>query len=358
VIDDPRSVAAYDYELPDELIAREPAAQRDASRLLDASNGGFDDRRFAELPALLRPGDVLVINETQVVRARLRAQLDDGADVEVLLLRPQRHARFDPLAGDWLVLGRPGRKLQRGTRLRFGDAAGATVTDVLPDGPRTIRFDAGTDVAQLMTERGEVPLPPYVGAGDDARAARYQTIFARVPGSIAAPTASLHFTEAVFAGLRERGVVVVGLVLDVGIGTFRPLQSETLDGHVMHSERYDIPAATAAAVRDAQRDGRRVVAAGTTVMRALEASATDDGTISAGEAETSLFITPGFPFRVVDLLLTNFHLPRSTLLVLVSAFAGQAFTRDLYRTAIARRYRFFSFGDAMLIPRALPERVV
>jgi S-adenosylmethionine:tRNA ribosyltransferase-isomerase len=354
VTDDPRSVAAYDYELPDDLIAREPAQQRDASRLLDASHGSFDDRRFAELPALLRPGDVLVVNETQVVRARLRALLDDGAEVEVLLLRPQFQARFDPAARDWLALARPGRKLQPGTRLRFGDAAGATVTDVLADGPRAIRFDADTDVGQLMAQRGEVPLPPYVGAGDEARADRYQTIFARVPGSIAAPTASLHFTDDVFAALRERGVIVVPLVLDVGIGTFRPLQSTTLDDHTMHAERYEIPAATAAAVHDAQRDGRRIVAAGTTVMRALEASAAAAGAVAAGEAETSIFITPGFPFRVVDLLLTNFHLPRSTLLVLVSAFAGHAFIHDLYRTAIARRYRFFSFGDAMLITRARP----
>ncbi len=351
--DDARSVAAYDYELPDELIAREPAQQRDASRLLDASHGSFDDRRFAEFPELLDPGDVLVVNETQVVRARLRARLADDAEVEVLLLRPQRHARFDPAARDWLVLARPGRKLQLGTRLLFGDAASATVTDVLADGPRVIRFDEGTNVAQLMDQRGEVPLPPYVGAGDDARDARYQTIFARVPGSIAAPTASLHFTDEVFARLRARGVIVVPLVLDVGIGTFRPLQSETLDDHVMHAERYEIPATTAVAVRDAQRDGRRIVAAGTTVMRALEASAAA-GPIAAGEAETSLFITPGFPFRVVDLLLTNFHLPRSTLLVLVSAFAGHTFIRDLYQTAIVRRYRFFSFGDAMLLRRAPP----
>ncbi len=335
--DDARSVAAYDYELPDELIAREPAQQRDASRLLDASHGSFDDRRFAEFPELLDPGDVLVVNETQVVRARLRARLADDAEVEVLLLRPQRHARFDPAARDWLVLARPGRKLQLGTRLLFGDAASATVTDVLADGPRVIRFDEGTNVAQLMDQRGEVPLPPYVGAGDDARDARYQTIFARVPGSIAAPTASLHFTDEVFARLRARGIIVVPLVLDVGIGTFRPLQSETLDDHVMHAERY----------------GRRIVAAGTTVMRALEASAAA-GPIAAGEAETSLFITPGFPFRVVDLLLTNFHLPRSTLLVLVSAFAGHTFIRDLYQTAIVRRYRFFSFGDAMLLRRAPP----
>ncbi len=349
--DDPRSVAAYDYELPDELIARQPARERDASRLLDASHGAFDDRRFAELPELLDAGDVLVVNETQVVRARLRARLPDDAAVEVLLLRPQLQARFDPAASDWLVLARPGRKLQIGTRIRFDDVATATVTEVLADGPRVIRFDPGTDVAQLMAEHGELPLPPYVGEGDDARAARYQTIFARVPGSIAAPTASLHFTDDVFARLRARGVVVVPLVLDVGIGTFRPLQSATLDEHVMHAERYEIPAATAAAVRDAQRDGRRIVAAGTTVMRALEAAAAA-GPIAAGEAETSLFITPGFPFRVVDLLLTNFHLPRSTLLVLVSAFAGHAFIRDLYATAIARRYRFFSFGDAMLLPRS------
>lgn len=346
----PRDVAAYDYALPEHAIARAPAAERDASQLLVVRNGSFEDRRFAELPALLQPGDVLAINETRVLRARLPARHETGGPVELLLLRPHARAGYDPAARDWLVLARPARKLRVGTRVHVGDT-GATVVEVLSDGPRVVRFDCGVDVGALMERYGEVPLPPYVGPGDAARDARYQTVFARVPGSVAAPTASLHFTDAVFDGLRARGVVVVPLVLDVGMGTFRPMQGTTIDQHVMHAERYAIPAATAAALAAARSDGRRIVAAGTTVLRALEAAARGDGTVRAGEAETDLFVTPGFPFRVVDLLLTNFHLPRSTLLVLVAAFAGYSEVRDSYRIAIERGYRFFSFGDAMLVAR-------
>jgi S-adenosylmethionine:tRNA ribosyltransferase-isomerase len=347
---DVRDVRAYDYALPEELIARTPLPQRDAARLLVVRDGTYEDRSFTELPALLRAGDVLAINETRVVRARLPARRLTGGRVELLLLRPRGRAGFDPTARDWLALAYPGRKLQPGTQLRVGDT-GATILEALPDGPRVVRFDEGTDVADLMERFGEVPLPPYVGPGDAARAARYQTIFARVPGSVAAPTASLHFTEEVLRALRARGVIIVPLVLDVGIGTFRPMAGTRIDEHIMHAERYAIPAATAAVLAAAQRDGRRIVAAGTTVLRALEAAALCDGTPAAGEAETDLFVTPGFPFRVVDLLVTNFHLPRSTLLVLVAAFAGYDEIRGAYRAAIERGYRFFSFGDAMLVAR-------
>jgi len=347
---DVRDVRAYDYALPDELIAREPLPQRDASRLLVVHDGMYDDRRFADLPALLRAGDVLAINETRVVRARLPARRASGGRVELLLLRPRERAGFDPSARDWLALAHPGRKLRPGTQLRVGDT-GATIVEALPDGPRVVRFDAGTDIGSLMERFGEVPLPPYVGPGDAARDARYQTIFARVPGSVAAPTASLHFTDDVFAALRARGVIIVPLVLDVGVATFRPMAGTRIDEHVMHAERYAIPPATAAALAAAQREGRRIVAAGTTVLRALEAAALDDGAPAAGEGETDLFVTPGFPFRVVDLLVTNFQLPRSTLLVLVAACAGYDEVRGAYRAAIERGYRFFSFGDAMLVAR-------
>lgn len=301
---------------------------------------------------------MLVLNETRVVRARLRAVREHGGGAELLLLRPRDRAAFDPAAREWLALVKPGRKLRAGARLRIGDA-GASVVEVLADGPRVVRFDDGVDVGALLETHGEVPLPPYVaqhaaaGAMDDAaRAARYQTVFARVPGSVAAPTASLHFTGAVLDALRARGVVLVPLVLDVGIGTFRPMAGATIDEHVMHAERYAIPAATAAAIAAARRDGRRVVAAGTTVLRALEGAALRDGEVRAGEDETDLFVTPGFRFRVVDALLTNFHLPRSTLLVLVCAFAGYDRVRRAYRAAIAEKYRFFSFGDAMFVERA------
>jgi len=295
-----------------------------------------------------------VLNETQVVRARLRAERENGARAELLLLRPRAQAAFDPAAREWLALVRPGRKLRAGARLRIGDA-GATIVEVLADGPRVVRFDDDVDVGMLLEERGEVPLPPYVGAGvgdDDWRAARYQTVFARVRGSVAAPTASLHFTDAVLSAVRARGVVTVPLVLDVGIGTFRPMSGASVDDHVMHAERYAIPAETAAAIAAARREGRRVIAAGTTVLRALEGAARRTGSVPAGEGETDLFVTPGFEFRVVDALLTNFHLPRSTLLVLVAAFAGYGRVRSAYQEAIVQHYRFFSFGDAMFVERA------
>jgi S-adenosylmethionine:tRNA ribosyltransferase-isomerase len=350
--DDPRATAAYDYAIPDALIAREPAARREAARLLVVGAGDLlEDRTFADFPALLRAGDVLAINETRVVRARLHAIRDSGGGgAELLLLRPRAQAAFDPSAREWLALVRPGRKLRAGVRLHVG-AAGATIIEVLADGPRVVRFDDGVDVGALLEAHGELPLPPYVGAGDDARAERYQTVFARVPGSVAAPTASLHFTHDVLAAIRARGVVVAPLVLDVGIGTFRPMTGATVDEHVIHAERYAIPGATAEAIAAAKREGRRVIAAGTTVLRALEGAALHRGAVVAGEGETDLFVTPGFDFRVVDALLTNFHLPRSTLLVLVSAFAGYARVRRAYAQAIERQYRFFSFGDAMFVQR-------
>jgi S-adenosylmethionine:tRNA ribosyltransferase-isomerase len=343
--------------LPDALIAHEPAPERDASRLLVVGpDGSFEHRTFAAFPDVLRAGDVLVVNETRVVRARLHARREGGAGAELLLLRPRAAGPFDPNAREWLALVRPGRKLRPGARLFVGEH-GATIVGMLPDGPRIVRFDDGVDVAALFESHGELPLPPYVvlrqAQGDKGAmlSERYQTVFARVPGSVAAPTASLHFTDALFAAIRARGVTVVPLVLDVGIGTFRPMSGATIDEHVMHAERYAIPAETAAAVVAARREGRRVVAAGTTVLRALEGATLQGGELVAGEGETDLFVTPGFRFRVVDALLTNFHLPRSTLLVLVAAFAGYARTRGAYAEAIAQSYRFYSFGDAMFVER-------
>ena len=322
--------------------------------LVLGSDGVVTHRRFSDFAALLRSGDALVVNETRVVRARLHALREGGGQAELLLLRPRAPGGFDPSAREWLALVRPGRKLRAGARLTVGEAS-ATIVDVLPDGPRVVRFDDGIDVGALLERHGEMPLPPYIAprprGAHDARAERYQTVFARVPGSVAAPTASLHFTGELLSALRARGVTIVPLVLDVGIGTFRPMQGATIDEHVMHAERYVIPAETAEAIAGAQHDGRRVVAAGTTVLRALEGAALRDGTVHAGEGETDLFVTPGFPFRVVDALLTNFHLPRSTLLVLVAAFAGYEPIRQAYEAAIEREYRFFSFGDAMFVER-------
>jgi S-adenosylmethionine:tRNA ribosyltransferase-isomerase len=345
-----RETASYDYALPEELIAREPASQRDASRLLVvAPDGSLHDRIFTEFPALLQPGDVLVINETRVIPARLHGHRPGGGAMEALLLRP-RSGEFTYAAREWFALVRPGRRLGIGVRVRFGSAE-ATIVDVLEDGPRVLRFDDGVDIAALLAAHGEVPLPPYVGAGDAARDARYQTVFARVPGSVAAPTASLHFTPQTLAAIVERGVTIAPLTLDVGIGTFRPLATASLDAHVMHAERYAIPPQTVAAIAAARARGGRIVAAGTTVVRALEGSASKHGEVVAGSDETSLFITPGFSFHVVDALLTNFHLPCSTLLVLVATFAGYDITRRAYAEAVARRYHFFSFGDAMFVQR-------
>ncbi len=305
-----------------------------------------EDRTFAAFPELLHAGDVLVLNETRVIPARLRFTRPGGGSGEVLLLRPADRDAFAFDAREWYALVRPAKRFPPGTRIAF-DGAEAEVAAVASDGLRVLRFGPDVDLAALLERAGEVPLPPYVGSGDRARAERYQTVFARVPGSVAAPTASLHFTEDVLAAIAARGVEIVRLTLDVGIGTFRPMKPGPLAAHVMHGERYAIPAATAAAVNRARDEGRRVVAAGTTVVRALEGSARTDGRVHAGAAETDLFITPGFRFRVVDALLTNFHLPQSTLLVLVAAFIGYDRMQSAYAAAIERAYRFFSFGDAM-----------
>ncbi len=346
-----RRVDAYRYDLPPELIARAPAEPADASRLLVVGDGPLRELPFRGFASLLRAGDVLAINETRVIRARLHgAREPGGGAAEILLLRPSGGGAFDPAAPLWDALVRPGRRLRAGARVRFGDDGFAQVVEVGEGGLRRVRFEVGVAFEELLERHGELPLPPYVGPGDAARAARYQTMFARVAGSVAAPTASLHFTPRVVASLRERGVEIVPLVLDVGLGTFRPMEGETIDAHRMHAERYAIPGETAERVNAAKAEGRRVVAAGTTVLRALEASALEHGgRIAEGEAETELFVSPGFRFAVVDALLTNFHLPASTLLVLVAAFAGYERTLAAYRHAIGERFRFYSFGDAMFV---------
>jgi S-adenosylmethionine:tRNA ribosyltransferase-isomerase len=353
-----RRVETYRYALPDDLIAKTPAEPADSARLMVVAGDALEHRVFTGFPALLEPDDLLVVNETRVVRARLRGKREPGGGAaEILLLRPAGGGPFDMRARDWHVLVRPGRKLRDGARVRFGDDALAEILAVRADGSRVVRFEGRAPLEDLLEHYGELPLPPYVGPGDEARALRYQTIFARVPGSVAAPTASLHFTPRVLAALAARGVAIAPLVLDVGFGTFKPMETETLDEHEMHAERYDIPVPTAAAVNAAKREGRRVVVAGTTALRALEASAAaGGGEVRPGPAETALFITPGFRFRAADALLTNFHLPASTLLVLVSAFGGHDRVLAAYRAAIESRYRFFSFGDAMFLTKGPPGR--
>jgi S-adenosylmethionine:tRNA ribosyltransferase-isomerase len=347
-VPDLERTAAYDYHLPPELIAQAPAERRDGARLLAVHGDELDDRTFADFPSLLSEGDVLVVNETRVIKARLFGTRATGGAAEVLLLRPASGA-FDLAARRWEALCRPGRRLGEGATIAFGaDGGGATVVAVADDGRRTIEFDASVDVGALIERSGVVPLPPYIHTPPGDAAERYQTVFARVPGSVAAPTASLHFTPEILAAVRARGVRIVPLVLDVGIGTFRPVTAERLDEHVMHAERFELSEATVGELLCAKGEGRRVVAAGTTVVRALEGAA-EGGTLRAGAASTELFIRPGFSFRVVDALLTNFHLPRSTLLALVGAFAGYERMMRAYREAVQRRYRFFSFGDAMFI---------
>lgn len=347
-----RFASAYEFELPPELIAQTHAHPRDASRLLVMRPGGLQHARFSQLPAFLRRGDLLVLNDTRVIAARLLGErVPGGGRVELLLLRPADRDRYDERATRWHALAKPGRRMQPGQRVSFGAHGSCLVTGVHEGGIREIELDLALPFADFLEQCGTMPLPPYIHNESDEAQKDYQTIFARNPGSVAAPTASLHFTDAVMRGLDDAGIETARLTLDVGLGTFRPMQSARLDDHLMHAETYDIPPATANAVERAKREGRRVIAAGTTVVRALEGSALANGTVAAGASSTDVFITPGFQFAVIDGMITNFHLPGSTLLVLVSAFAGRERVLAAYRTAVKDRYRFFSFGDAMLVLR-------
>ena len=339
------SVADFDFELPPALIAQHPAASRSGSRLLDGSGPLPLDRAFTDLPGLLAPGDLLVFNDTRVIKARLFGEKPTGGAVEALIERVLPH-------NEVLAHLRASKSPRPGSVISF--ARGAFEAEVLgrsgpDDGLFHLRFPA--DPLALLESFGHVPLPPYItheDGADDAR--RYQTVFAQRPGAVAAPTASLHFDEAVLAALARRGVGTAAVTLHVGAGTFQPARSATLAEHKMHSECYEVGTATVDAIARTRAAGGRIVAAGTTTLRALESAALG-GTLRAGARETDIFITPGFAFQVVDRLVTNFHLPRSTLLMLVSAFAGHAHMRALYRHAIEAQYRFFSYGDAMLLDR-------
>lgn len=350
VTSDERLAGAYDFDLPAELIAQSHAHPRDASRLLVLGERGMVHARFSQLAQFLRPDDLLVLNETRVIAARLLAQREPGGGrVEILLLNPASGQRYDASALRWLALVKPGRKMRPGQRVRFGDLGTAVVASESGEGLREVEFDLNVPFETLLERSGKLPLPPYIHNDSQEAQEDYQTIFARNPGSVAAPTASLHFTAGVMESLRAAGVETATLTLDVGLGTFRPMKALRLDEHVMHAEQFEIPADTAAKIATAKEQGRRIVAAGTTVVRALEGSAAKHGAVKAGEDSTNLFIQPGFTFRVVDAMITNFHLPQSTLLVLVSAFAGRQRVLDAYAAAVNERYRFFSFGDAMLI---------
>jgi len=341
------AVSDFDFELPPELIAQHPAAERSASRLLDGRTATPVDRIFRELPGLLNPGDLLVFNNTQVIKARLFGFKASGGNVEALIERV--------LPGTLEVWAhvRASKSPKPGSTIRFAD--NAFEAEVLgrcgPDmGMFHLRFPS--DPFALLDAHGHVPLPPYITHADEADdVRRYQTVFAKEPGAVAAPTAALHFDEALLARLTARGVGLAHITLHVGAGTFQPVRVEQLADHKMHSEWFEVSADTVAAIAATKAAGGRVVAVGTTTLRALE-SAARGGSLQAGARETDIFITPGFAFQVVDLLVTNFHLPKSTLMMLVSAFAGYEPVMALYRHAIAARYRFFSYGDAMLLERA------
>lgn len=338
----------FDFDLPPELIAQYPASARDASRLMVLRRAGrsVETGGFPGIVDHFIPGDLLVINDTRVIPARLHGEKETGGKVEVFLVGRQPQAEGEV----WSCLTRCSKPLRPGARLRLGEGVEGIVLPGGEEPHRLIRFESGEDFGEVLDRIGRIPLPPYIRRQDDLfDRERYQTVFASRPGAVAAPTAGLHFTEAILGELRNRGVDIRTVTLHVGLGTFMPVRVDDARAHRMHGERFDIPAATAEAVNRAKLEGRRVFALGTTTTRTLEYAAGVDGRIRSGEGITDLFICPGFPFRVVDALITNFHLSRSTLLMLVSAFAGRDFVLEAYRRAVLERFRFFSYGDCMLI---------
>ena len=335
----PRSRTDFRYHLPRRLIAQTPLAERSASRLLEVRADTLTHRSFKELPALLRAGDVLVLNDTQVVKARMAAQKDSGGRAELLFERLESEHEA-------LCQARVSKPLRAGRQLIVGGEA----VEVLGRVGDFYRLRFPQPVLDFLAVHGQTPLPPYIRrAANGADEVRYQTVYATQPGAVAAPTAGLHFDTPLLDAIAASGVVVERLTLHVGAGTFQPLRSENLSEHKMHSERYIVPAAVAQAVNETRG---RVVAVGTTVARALESAAADDGQVAAGAGETTLFIAPGYRFKVVDALVTNFHLPESSLLAMVAAFAGHERILDAYAAAVAAEYRFHSYGDAMFCERA------
>lgn len=339
----------FDFTLPEELIAQEPTAQRDASRLmcLKRSSGEIEARQFTDILGYFRPGDVLVLNDTKVIPARLLGKKQTGGQVEVFLVR--KHAEGQGYE-DWLCLTKSSRSLKNGTLVNFASDFQAEILEVADEPYRLVRFYSTEDFMDKVDQLGHLPLPPYIKREDnqDDRS-RYQTVFAREKGAVAAPTAGLHFTEKLMRELAALGVEVVSLTLHVGLGTFLPVRVDDIRQHRMHAETYSIPTSTAMAVNLARKEGRRIFALGTTSARALETAATADGVLKAGRGASEIFIYPGYRFKIVDALVTNFHLPKSTLLMLVSAFAGRDFILSAYRRAVEERFRFFSYGDCMLI---------
>lgn len=347
------NVADFDFDLPEDLIAQDPPAERGGSRLLmlDRAGGGVSHHRFAELPSLLRAGDLLVVNDTKVFPARLIGhRLPGGGAAECFLVRPTG------TGDEWVALVHPGQRLREGARMAFaggGRRLDAEVVGMHFHGRRTVRLwtDDGSSVREAIDAIGHIPLPPYIKRGDaPADRDRYQTVFSRDPGSIAAPTAGLHFTPALLDALAARGVARVAITLHVGYGTFQPIRVERVEDHQMEPEHFEVSAGTAAALTAARREGRRIITVGTTSTRTIESLAIDaGGAVQPGHGETALFIHPGHQFRLVSGMITNFHLPQSSLIMLVSALAGREHVLAAYETAVKERYRFYSYGDAMLV---------
>lgn len=345
----------FDYRLPEELIAQTPMEPRDHSRLLVAhvDSRTREHRHFYDVADYLQPGDALVINETRVIPARLLGVKEGtGAAVEVLLLRREN-------ATDWEALVRPGKRLKPGAICSFGDGLlTCEILDTVEEiGGRRVRFHYDGVFEELLDRLGEMPLPPYIHEKLQDKE-RYQTVYARAEGSAAAPTAGLHFTPELLQKIRDKGVAVVPVLLHVGLGTFRPVSEENVDDHVMHSEFYQVTQEAADTLNRIRQNGGRLVCVGTTSVRTIETVAAEDGVIHPGSGDTAIFIKPGVKIKAVDALITNFHLPQSTLLMLVSAFMGRDFALETYREAVDMRYRFFSFGDAMLITGGRAPRVM
>ena len=337
--------ADYAFDLPSALIAQHPAPRREDSRLLivERESGRITHARFADIVDLVSPGDALVLNTTRVIRARLLGTRDSGAPAEILLLRRQSD-------DTWEAMVHPGGKLKPGRMVRIADDLSAEILGVTERRTRLVRLHTSLDHLEAVERYGHVPLPPYIrrqDASDDD--ARYQTVYAREPGSVAAPTAGLHFTDDILGRLAERGARRADVVLHVGAGTFKPVEAEDPAEHVMHEEWFRLPAETAATLNDTRAIGRNIWAVGTTAVRTLESAVRGDGTFEASEGDTRIFIRPPYDFRAVDKLVTNFHLPRSTLLMLVAAFAGYDLTMRAYQEAIDAGYRFYSYGDAMVV---------
>lgn len=338
------NVSEFNYELPEELIAQVPIQKRDESRLmvLNRKDKTIEHKTFKDILDYLRPGDVLVRNNTKVIPARLYGKKDTGANVEFLLL--------NRIEGDiWESIVRPGNKLHIGTKVIFGDGLlQAEILDTMPGGTRKVQFSYDGIFNEILDKIGLMPLPPYIHETLKEKD-RYQTVYAKYEGSAAAPTAGLHFTDELLEKLTKKGIEIANVTLHVGIGTFRPVKEETVEEHEMHSEHFYIKKEDADIINKAKKEGRRVIAVGTTSCRVLESIANEEGYVEEQERDTSIFIYPGYKFKCIDGLITNFHLPESTLIMLVSALAGKDYVMNAYNEAVKEKYRFFSFGDAMFI---------